>query len=319
MKTTILTAMAAICLTAATQTANAQFPGMPAPKEPQKIIDLWNGKIPGAKDVDASKLDEVSTTSFFARDIKVPSIAYYPADENPTGTAVVVCPGGSYAGLSYAFEGVSQATWLNSIGISAFVLRYRMPKDEFMEKRCDGPLQDVQQAIRYVRSHAKEYGINPEHVGIVGFSAGGHLASTASTHFNDEVYKPTENVSARPDFAVLVYPVITMEPSYSEKGTRECLLGSDADNQTLIDRFSSEKQVTAETPTTFLAHAMNDKLVPYTNSVNYANALREKGVECELHLYARGDHGLGARNPIETQAFWHDACEKWLRMNGWTK
>lgn len=310
--------MAAICLTAATQTANAQFPGMPAPKEPQKIIDLWNGKIPGAKNVDASKLDEVSTKSFFARDIKVPSIAYYPADENPTGTAVVVCPGGSYAGLSYAFEGVNQAAWLNSIGISAFVLRYRMPKDEFMEKRCDGPLQDAQQAIRYVRSHAAEYGINPDHIGIVGFSAGGHLASVASTHFNDEVYKPTENVSARPDFAVLVYPVITMEPSYSEKGTRESLIGPDAD-QALIDRFSSEKQVTKETPTTFLAHAMNDKLVPYTNSVNYANALREKGVECELHLYARGDHGLGARNPIETQAFWHDACEKWLRMNGWTK
>ena len=310
--------MAAICLTAATQTANAQFPGQPAPKEPQKIIDLWNGKIPGAKNVDASKLDEVSTKSFFARDIKVPSIAYYPADENPTGTAVVVCPGGSYAGLSYAFEGVNQAAWLNSIGISAFVLRYRMPKDEFMEKRCDGPLQDAQQAIRYVRSHAAEYGINPDHIGIVGFSAGGHLASTASTHFNDEVYKPAENVSARPDFAVLVYPVITMEPSYSEKGTRESLIGPDAD-QALIDRFSSEKQVTKETPTTFLAHAMNDKLVPYTNSVNYANALREKGVECELHLYARGDHGLGARNPIETQAFWHDACEKWLRMNGWTK
>ena len=310
--------MAAICLTAATQTANAQFPGMPVPKEPQKIIDLWNGKIPGAKNVDASKLDEVSTKSFFARDIKVPSIAYYPADENPTGTAVVVCPGGSYAGLSYAFEGVNQAAWLNSIGISAFVLRYRMPKDEFMEKRCDGPLQDAQQAIRYVRSHAAEYGINPDHIGIVGFSAGGHLASVASTHFNDDVYKPAENVSARPDFAVLVYPVITMEPSYSEKGTRESLIGPDAD-QTLIDRFSSEKQVTAETPTTFLAHAMNDKLVPYTNSVNYANALREKGVECELHLYARGDHGLGARNPIETQAFWHDACEKWLRMNGWTK
>ncbi len=310
--------MAAICLTAATQTANAQFPGQPAPKEPQKIIDLWNGNIPGAKNVDASKLDEVSTKSFFARDIKVPSIAYYPADENPTGTAVVVCPGGSYAGLSYAFEGVNQAAWLNSIGISAFVLRYRMPKDEFMEKRCDGPLQDAQQAIRYVRSHAAEYGINPDHIGIVGFSAGGHLASAASTHFNDEVYKPAENVSARPDFAVLVYPVITMEPSYSEKGTRESLIGPDAD-QALIDRFSSEKQVTKETPTTFLAHAMNDKLVPYTNSVNYANALREKGVECELHLYARGDHGLGARNPIETQAFWHDACEKWLRMNGWVK
>lgn len=310
--------MAAICLTAATQTANAQFPGQPAPKEPQKIIDLWNGNIPGAKNVDASKLDEVSTKSFFARDIKVPSIAYYPADENPTGTAVVVCPGGSYAGLSYAFEGVNQAAWLNSIGISAFVLRYRMPKDEFMEKRCDGPLQDAQQAIRYVRSHAAEYGINPDHIGIVGFSAGGHLASTASTHFNDEVYKPAENVSARPDFAVLVYPVITMEPSYSEKGTRESLIGPDAD-QALIDRFSSEKQVTKETPMTFLAHAMNDKLVPYTNSVNYANALREKGVECELHLYARGDHGLGARNPIETQAFWHDACEKWLRMNGWVK
>ena len=317
MKTTILSAMAAICLTAAAQTANAQFPGQPAPKEPQKIIKLWDGKIPGAKNVDENKPDEVGVNSFFARDVKVPSIAYYPADENPTSTAIVVCPGGGYAGLTYTFEGVSQATWLNSIGISAFVLRYRLPNDQFMEKRCDGPLQDVQQAIRSVRSHAAEYGINPEHVGVMGFSAGGHLASVAATHFNDNVYKPTENVSARPDFAVLVYPVITMEPSYTHSGSREALIGLDAD-QALTDRFSSEKQVTKETPTTFIVHALNDNLVPYANSVNFANALREKGVECELHLYARGDHGLRAM-PNETQAFWHDACEKWLRMNGWTK
>ena len=317
MKTTILSAMAAICLTAATQTANAQFPGMPAPKEPQKIIKLWDGKIPGAKNIEENKLDEVGTNSFFARDVKVPSIAYYPADENPTGTAVVVCPGGGYAGLTYTFEGVSQATWLNSIGISAFVLRYRLPNDEFMEKRCDGPLQDVQQAIRFVRSHAAEYGINSDHIGVMGFSAGGHLASVAATHFNDNVYTPAENVSARPDFSVLVYPVITMEPSYTHSGSREALIGLDAD-QALTDRFSSEKQVTKETPTAFLVHALDDNLVPYANSISYANALREKGVECELHLYARGDHGLRSK-PNETQSFWHDACEKWFRMNGWTK
>lgn len=318
MKTTILSAMAAIYLTAATQTVNAQFPGQQPAAEPQKVIDLWNGKIPGAKNVDASKLDEVGGNSFFLRKLVVPSIAYYPADENPTGTAIVVCPGGGYAGLTYTFEGINQAKWLNSIGISAFVLRYRLPKDEYMEKRCDGPLQDVQQAIRYVRSHAAEYGINPEHIGVMGFSAGGHLASVASTHFNDNVYKPTENVSARPDFSILIYPVITMEPSFTHAGSREALIGHDAD-QALTDRFSSEKQVTKETPTAFLAHALNDNLVPYSNSISYANALREKGVECELHLYARGDHGLGARNPIETQAFWQDACEKWLRMNGWVK
>ncbi|MBR5957205.1 MAG: alpha/beta hydrolase [Salinivirgaceae bacterium] len=319
MKVRILSVAAmATCITiSAAQTANAQFPGMPAPKEPQKIIKLWDGKIPGAKNVDENKPDEVGTNAFFARDVKVPSIAYYPADENPTGTAIVVCPGGGYAGLTYTFEGVSQATWLNSIGISAFVLRYRLPKDEFMEKRCDAPLQDAQQAVRYVRSHAKEYGINPDHIGIMGFSAGGHLASVASTHFNDEVYKTAENVSARPDFSVLVYPVITMEPSFTHEGSREALIGLDAD-QALTDRFSSEKQVTKETPPAFLVHALDDNLVPYSNSISYANAMREKGVECELHLYARGDHGLRAK-PNETQSFWHDACEKWLRMNGWTK
>ena len=268
--------------------------------------------------------------------------------QQPNGCAVVLCPGGAMRWLSWESDVVKMALFLNEQGIAAIGLRYHLNKGQMPQGMKMPPMvdvthpevfsqadanpmhnasgdsiiqlaaQDAKAAIRMVREHADEWHISKDKVGFLGFSAGGHLASLAATHFNDNVYKPTENVSARPDFSILIYPVITMEPSFTHAGSREALIGLDAD-QALTDRFSSEKQVTKETPTAFLAHALNDNLVPYSNSISYANALREKGVECELHLYARGDHGLGARNPIETQAFWHDACEKWLRMNGWTK
>ena len=295
-----------------------QMPSFGPVSEPKQIIKLWEGKIPGAIENAEIKDEAIGGNSFFVRSVVNPSIAYYPAEKNETGTAVVVCPGGGYAGLTYLFEGVMSAQWLNSVGISAFVLRYRLPNDKIMEDRKVGPLQDVQQAIRYVRANAEKFGIKPDRIGVMGFSAGGHLASVASTHYNDIVYKPEINVSARPDFSVLVYPVITMDSTYTHSGSREALIGLDADQAT-TDRFSSEKQVTSDTPPTFIVHALDDKLVPFSNSINYAYALRDKGVQCELHLYAKGDHGLRALSPTDTQSFWHDACEKWLRMNGWLK
>ncbi len=288
-----------------------------APAEP-KTIELWDGQIPGA--IDNAEMNELASrqNQFWISAVTTPSMAYYPATQNDTKTAVVVCPGGGYAGLTYKFEGTETALWLNSIGISAFVLKYRLPNDKIMKDRSIGPLQDVQQAIRYVRGHAEEFGIDPTHIGVIGFSAGGHLASVASTHYNDNVYAPTINASARPDFSILIYPVITLDPSYTHSGTREALIGLDA-NQELTDRFSSEKQVTKDTPPAFLAHALDDKLVPYANSISYTNALRQNDVQCELHLYSKGDHGLQVKNPLDTQSFWREDCTRWMRMNGWVK
>ena len=292
-----------------------QRPQMPKAPEPAKTIELFT-KIPGAKG-EPKKCDEQSANIFFMRCVSTPQLAYFPAKE-PSGASVIVIPGGGYAGLTYLFEGLQTAEWLASVGINAFVLKYRLPEEQFMQDRSVGPLIDAQQAVRYVRANAKEYGIDPDKIGVIGFSAGGHLASVISTHYNDNVYKSEYNVSARPDFSILIYPVITMEAETTHMGSREALIGKDA-NQALTDKFSSQKQVTKDTPPAFLAHALDDKLVPYANSVMYTDALRKNGVEAELHLYAKGDHGLQVKAPTDTQAFWHDACEKWMRMHGWIK
>lgn len=306
MKRQLLTLLTA-ALFATCGSANAQ--------EPAKTIELFKGDIPGA--TGTAPAEQNGGNQFWITSVARPSLAYYPAAEN-SGTAIIICPGGGYAGLTYMFEGTETAKWLSSKGISAFVLKYRLPSDQTMKDRKNGPLQDVQQAIRYVRANAQEYGIDPSKIGVIGFSAGGHLASTASTLYNDEVYKSEYNVSARPDFSILIYPVITLDPAYTHAGTREALIGKDAD-KTTTDKYSTHLQVTSDTPPAFLVHALDDNLVPYVNSIMYANALRDKKVQCELHLYAQGDHGLRVKDPTDTQAFWRDACEKWMRMNKWIK
>ncbi len=307
MKRRLLTLMTAAMLALC---GNAQA------QEPAKTIDIFKGDIPGSTGV-APQQKNGDNQFWISTSVTRPTLAYFPAADN-SGTAIIVCPGGGYAGLTYMFEGTMTAQWLSSKGINAFVLKYRLPSDQTMKDRKNGPLQDVQQAIRYVRANAKEYGIDPSKIGVIGFSAGGHLASTISTHYNDEVYKSEYNVSARPDFSILIYPVITLESTYTHAGTREALIGKDADKAT-TDLYSSHLQVTKDTPPAFLVHALDDKLVPYVNSIMYANALRDKDVQCEVHLYAHGDHGLRVQAPTDTQAFWHDACEKWLRMNNWMK
>lgn len=313
MKRRLLTLIAAAVL-AISGSALAQPPAAANMPEPAKTIELYKGDIPGAIGTAPEPKDG---NQFWITSVSRPSLAYYPANEN-SGTAIIVCPGGGYAGLTYMFEGTMTAQWLSSKGVSAFVLKYRLPDDKYMKDRKNGPLQDVQQAIRYVRANAKEYGIDPNKIGVIGFSAGGHLASTISTHYNDNIYKSEYNVSARPDFSILIYPVITLDPAETHAGTREALIGKDAD-KALTDRYSSHLQVTEDTPPAFLVHALDDNLVPYANSIMYANALRAKKVQCEVHLYANGDHGLRTKKPTDTQAFWHDACEKWLRMNDWMK
>lgn len=282
--------------------------------EPETVIDLFEGPVPGA--IAEAPLVEDDSQPWISS-VPRPTLAYYRATGG-TGAAVVICPGGAYGGLSYAHEGTTTARWLSSQGIQAFILKYRLPDDRYMADRKNAPLQDVQQAVRYVRAHAADFGVDPTKIGVMGFSAGGHLASLAATHYADSVYTSDYDVSARPDFSLLIYPVITMDTVYTHGDTRAALIGRDADRE-LTDRYSSEKQVTEATPPAFLVHALDDSLVPYWNSIMYADALRKKGVQCELHLYASGDHGLFIKDTGATYTFWHDACEKWLRMNGWMK
>lgn len=234
--------------------------------------------------------------------------------DKANGTAVVICPGGGYAFLAYDHEGVQVADWFNARGISAFVLKYRLPSDAIMKDKSVGPLQDVQEAIRTVRRRAAEWGINPARIGVMGFSAGGHLAATASTLFDDAVY-PSDGTSARPDFSILVYPVISMQAGLTHGGSRQNLLGSDPAPER-VDHFSNERQVKANTPPAFLIHAEDDKTVPVENSLQYFAAMKQHGVPAELHIYPEGGHGFGLGQMPGKPAQWPDALAAWLKSRG---
>ncbi|MBD0831558.1 prolyl oligopeptidase family serine peptidase [Aestuariibaculum sediminum] len=278
-------------------------------------IPLWDN-IPGAvKNENYNeefRLDSKGNPNAI-RQVKTPTLKPFlvknSSDNNP---AVVVCPGGGYAVLSHIKEGDQIAEWLNSLGISAFVLKYRLPSDAIMENKTIGPLQDAQEAIRTLRRHAKDWHLDPEKIGIIGFSAGGHLASTASTHYNDDVYN-TENISARPDFSMLIYPVISMENGITHNGSKVNLLGKNP-TEALIEKYSNEKQVNENTPPTILIHSTDDHAVPVENSINYYMALKANKVPAEMHIYEDGGHGFGlGRSGTHTQ--WPEACENWLRAN----
>ncbi|WP_291125886.1 alpha/beta hydrolase-fold protein [Flavobacterium sp. UBA6031] len=283
-----------------------------------QVIDLWNGNVPGAIRNDKYKQTVDSADNWIKmRFVTDPTLDLYPVTaQKSTGTAVIICPGGGYWGLAIAHEGEQVAKWLNSIGVTAFVLKYRLPDSSIMENKSIGPMQDGQKAIRIVRRHAKEWGINPDKIGIMGFSAGGHLASTLSTHFNEKVYQPEDSTSARPDFSLLIYPVISMDSSITHWGSRVNLLGS-SPSQELVKHFSNALQVTDKTPQAFMIHSMDDGTVPVENSIEYALAMKKHNIPCELHIYEHGGHGygLGKRNS-GTESSWTKACEKWLQVRG---
>ena len=282
-----------------------------------ETIPLWINEIPGSKKsidymeatvIKEGIIDQVSKVS-------TPTLSVF-LPEKPNGSAMVICPGGGYAFLAITKEGYKAAKWLNSIGITAFVLKYRLPSDEIMIDKTIGPLQDAQEAIRYIRRNAKKWDINPQKVGVMGYSAGGHLASTLSTHYNNVVYKAIDTTSAKPNFSVLVYPVISMNEKITHKGSRTNLLGSMPSTET-IERYSNEKQINETTPPTFLVHAMDDKSVPVENSIEYFLALKKNNVLSEAHFYQTGKHGFGLGRDGTTSKYWTKHCEEWLHFNNY--
>ncbi len=282
-----------------------------------RTINLWNGNVPEAIPNTTFKQKVDSADNWIKmRFVTDPSLDMYPAPaDKANGTAVIICPGGGYWGLAIVHEGVQIAEWLNSQGITAFVLKYRLPDDAIMKDKSIGPMQDGQEAIRMVRRNAKEWGISPNKIGIMGFSAGGHLASTLSTHFNEKVYEPIDSTSARPDFSLLIYPVISMDKNITHNGSRSKLLGENPSPEQ-VKRFSNELQVCSETPPAFLVHSMDDGVVPVQNSIEYGLALKRNNIPCELHLYEKGGHGYGLGRSSDTKSNWPEACHQWLDTRG---
>jgi acetyl esterase/lipase len=239
---------------------------------------------------------------------------FWPEKPADTGTAIVVCPGGSYTHLSMQREGIDVATWLNSLGIPAFVLKYRVgPRYHHPTMQMD-----AQRAIRYVRAHATEFKLQADRIGILGFSAGGHLAATTGTHFVEakaEAADPIDRVDARPDFMILAYPVISMFDPIANKLSRESLLGPSPD-QKLLELMSNERQVTKRTPPTFIFHTDDDPGVPVENAVEFFTALKKAGVPAEMHIYAHGKHGVGLGTTDPILATWPARLADWLRGRG---
>ncbi len=248
----------------------------------------------------------------------LPSLQLYPTqgNENHSGAAVIICPGGGYGGLAIDHEGHQPAQWFNEQGVSAFVLHYRLGSQGYYYPT---QLADVQRAIRFVRARADEYGLDPDRIAVMGFSAGGHLASMAATLSNREAYAPQDEideVSARPDFAILCYPVISMNSEITHGGSRKNLLGPEkVDDEALAASVSSEKNVTAETPPTFLFQTNADTAVPAENAVEFYLALRKSGVPAELHSYQDGPHGVGLYRGDPVLGTWSGLLANWLRAN----
>ncbi len=266
-----------------------------------RTILLWQDGAPGAQgDADSDK----------------PSLTLYPApDSSKIPTGIIICPGGGYSHLSMDKEGTQIAAWLNHLGISGFVLKYRLgPKYHYPVE-----LWDAQRAIRYVRSYASEFGIQPNRIGIWGFSAGGHLASTAGTHFDAgdaNATDPIERQGSRPDFMILSYPVITLEDPYAHVGSRVSLLGEKPD-PAMVRSLSNETQVTVKTPPTFLFHTTEDQTVPVENSVQFYLALRKAGVPAEMHIYLKGRHGVGLAPDDPVLRTWPDRLADWMKVQGY--
>jgi len=283
--------------------------------EAQQIMDLYPDKVPNSK-IDANYIERSDTSKTdgkirISKVTKPQLIAFYPEKGKANGTSVIICPGGGYAILAITHEGYDIAKEFNKYGITAFVLKYRLPSDEIMLDKAIGPLQDAQQAMKTVRENASKWNLDTTKIGIMGFSAGGHLASTLETHYQKSLIDNPKNTNLRPDFAILGYPVVTMG-KFAHKGSKENLLGK-TPSEKQVDYFSNELQVTSYTPPTFIFQANDDKTVPSENSLDLTKALKQASVKTELHLYQAGGHGFGLKNP--TKDSWFATMINWMESN----
>lgn len=284
----------------------------------QLTLDLYSGEIPNSKPTKNEETTELRDGITVVDKITKPTLTVFlPARETANGAAVIIFPGGGYWVNAISHEGTDVARKFNEMGVTAFVLKYRIPNESTMEKKELGPLQDAQQAIKRVRQNAAQWHIDPDRIGIMGFSAGGHLASTAGTHFNKSFIPNDDHVNLRPDFMMLIYPVISFQDSIAHLGSREQLIGKHP-QKSQIDYFSNELQVTQETPPTFLIHAGDDDVVNVENSIVFYQHLLKNKVPAELHVYEKGGHGFGMVNPT-TPDLWMNQCRNWMTTNRWMK
>lgn len=282
-------------------------------------LPLWPaGKIPNYQKTD--EVEKIESTDIIRiHKVQSPEIAVFlPSKKTATGQAVIICPGGGYAYLAYNWEGTDVARLLNAKGITAIVLKYRLPNAKSNIVSYLSPLMDAKRAMRIVRANAAKWNINKNNVGIMGFSAGGHLASTLATHFDDGDKNSKDSIeqqSSRPDFAVLIYPVITMNKTFTHMGSRNNLLGNNPDSS-LVNLYSNELQVTPQTPPTFLVHATDDGAVPVENSLRFYEALKNNGVSAEMHIFPHGGHGFGMGLGKGELEIWPDLLVAWMRGLG---
>jgi len=286
----------------------------------QQVVDLYPGKIPGEitvpatyKELSAVKDGKVTGLS----KVSHPTLTVYRPDPALwNGTAVIICPGGGYSHLAIAHEGEEVARKFAAVGVTAFVLKYRLPSDSIMTDKSFGPLQDAQQAIYLLRKNAAKWKIDPAKIGIMGFSAGGHLASSLTVHYADIKIENAEKLSLRPDFSVLIYPVVSFNAS-THVGSKNNLIGKNG-SQAQVDYFSNEKHVDQHTPITFMVHANDDHTVPVENSILFNQALVKNKVPAEMHIYQAGGHGFGLHNKT-TAEDWFNSLTNWMKQNNLLK
>jgi acetyl esterase/lipase len=277
---------------------------------PPVVIPLWPEGVPGAKAIGPEKDEGQGRIS----NVSEPTLTVYgPAIDRPNGTAVIIAPGGGYVRLSAEREGVQYANWLSTLGVTSFVLKYRM-----QEFGHPAPLQDVLRAVRLVRSRAAEFKVSPDRIGVMGSSAGGHLAASAGTLFDHPAGRTgaaLDAVNARPDFLILMYAVISMDDPVAHAGSRKALLGANPTPE-LLQLASLEKQVTSATPPTLLIHTQEDKTVPVENSILFYQALTKAKVPAEMYLFEHGSHGMGLNPNFGTASDWTSRAAEWLRNRG---
>lgn len=279
-------------------------------------VKVWPEKIPGAVN-DADYWPKPSEEERCISNISDPEMeVFLPAKGKSTGAAVLIFPGGGYGVVCLHHEGYDLARWFAERGVAGIVLKYRLPSDEIMEDKSVGSLQDAQEAMRIIRRNATNWNIDTEQVGVMGFSAGGHLASTLSTHYDEQVYNTEDEFSARPDFSILIYPVISFDSTITHMGSRVNLIGNNPGAR-LVKHFSNELQVNENTPPAFLVHSTDDKAVPVMNSIRYFEALQQNKVPAELHIYEQGGHGYGMAVEEDSHSAWPEACLNWMKMKGW--